>query len=111
MHRLILKMTDSKILVDHEDGDGLNNQRGNIRIANKSQNAANRQKATSATSKYLGVHIHYAYGGKYKYIYASCMKDGKNYNIKCSSEIEAALKYNELAIMHHGEFARLNIIE
>jgi hypothetical protein len=28
-----------------------------------------------------------------------------------ASEVDAALTYNAAAILHHGEFARLNIIE
>src|SRR5689334_17780885 len=56
MHRVILSITDPKIIVDHKDGDGLNNQRSNLRIATPSQNNANRRPMGS--SKYLGVYYH-----------------------------------------------------
>jgi hypothetical protein len=42
MHRLILRATKGQ-KVDHRDGNGLNNQRANIRLASASQNGANRQ--------------------------------------------------------------------
>src|SRR5688572_22927599 len=54
MHRLILGVSDPKIWVDHADGNGLNNQRSNIRVATASQNNANR--SAWGESKYLGVH-------------------------------------------------------
>src|SRR5438477_116800 len=48
MHRAILIHHGllerySKLLVDHKDGDGLNNQKSNIRPATKYQNAINRR--------------------------------------------------------------------
>lgn len=107
MHRLIMKTVGSKICVDHIDGNRLNNQRQNLRLATKSQNAANKF-ATKGTSKYLGVWWNKQGNGwqaevKKNYIkfYVGIYKDEK----------EAALAYNAAAIEKHGEFARLNVIE
>src|SRR3954463_16169401 len=55
MHRFILEVIDPKIEIDHIDDNGLNNQRYNIRIANRSQNMANRIIYTNNTSGYKGV--------------------------------------------------------
>jgi hypothetical protein len=57
MHRLILNITDPSIEVDHEDHDGLNNQRYNIRAKNGSFNSYQKAKIRKETakSKYKGV--------------------------------------------------------
>lgn len=57
MHRLIIERVVGyfKGDVDHKDGNGLNNQRFNLRIATKSQNAANRGPQENNTSGYKGV--------------------------------------------------------
>lgn len=48
MHRLLLGVTDSRI-VDHKDGDGLNNKRDNLREGTQSKNCVNR-KTTPGTN-------------------------------------------------------------
>lgn len=42
MHRLLMNAPQEKI-VDHIDGDGLNNRRSNLRIGTQSQNCVNRR--------------------------------------------------------------------
>ncbi len=106
MHREILKLVDPAIITDHKDGNGLNNQRSNLRIATKSQNAANRTKKKGA-SKYLGV-SKLSTGSLWQ---ARIRKDYKWYSKSFKTEIEAALAYNVMALGLHGEFAKLNIIE
>jgi hypothetical protein len=43
MHRLIMGLEDRKLVVDHIDGDTLNNRRSNLRIATRQQNGWNRR--------------------------------------------------------------------
>src|SRR6187551_882360 len=43
LHRQIMNVHDSNTLIDHIDGNGLNNTRANLRIANRSQNGCNRR--------------------------------------------------------------------
>lgn len=53
MARLILGVTDPKILTDHEDRDTLNNQRYNLRESNKSLNAINSDRVEFASGIYF----------------------------------------------------------
>lgn len=114
LHRFILGLTDASVLIDHKDNDGLNCQRYNMRIANSSQNNANRRP--KAGKKYLGVHHRYnvikgkkVYGNSW---IAICKKDGVVHKRTClKSEKSAAIAYNEMAKNLHGPFARLNTIE
>lgn len=106
MHRLILGLTDIGTITDHVDGNGLNNQRANLRQANKSQNAANRK--AFGKSKYRGVSLIVTKYGQYWY--AKCSK-GETIKTKiCDTETEAALTYNGFAKNIHGQFARLNSV-
>ena len=54
MHRLIAKTPDG-FETDHIDGDGLNNQRHNLRICSNAENQHNRGVQTNNTSGYKGV--------------------------------------------------------
>jgi hypothetical protein len=53
MHRFIMGVIPQGMQVDHIDGDGLNNQKANLRIVTNRQNGQNRH--VKKTSKYPGV--------------------------------------------------------
>lgn len=112
MHRLILGLHPGDPEVDHRDGDGLNNRRENLRLATKSQNGANSLgKLTIRKSKYKGVswdkEPRRKTGGHWR---AQIRVNGKAIVRLAESEFEAARLYNELALEHYGEFARLNSV-
>jgi len=101
MHRFILGINDPKIFVDHKDHNGLNNQKSNIRICSHEQNIRNR--TSYGKSKYLGVT---ASGNNW---IARICHNKKNHNLGTfKNEEDAARKYDEYALMYHGEFANLN---
>jgi hypothetical protein len=95
------------LLVDHRDFDGLNCQKSNLRICTRSQNNAYRHASKSGTSKYLGVSIRD--GWNKKRIVAAIRKNKKTISLgDFKTEKEAALAYNNAALIHHGEYANLN---
>lgn len=104
MHREILGVTDSKILVDHKDHNGLNNQRSNIRPCTHSQNAMNKKANKDSTSQFLGVSL---YRNK-KWQAVINIDRVKKHLGYYHTEESAAMIYNENAIKFHGEFASLN---
>ena len=61
MHRQIVASPDGKI-VDHKDGDTLNNTRSNLRVCGKSENNMNKRLLRTNTSGVRGVHWHKRFG-------------------------------------------------
>lgn len=108
MHRVITSCPEGQ-LPDHIDGDSLNNQRGNLRIATDSTNQANRMRLLPAkSSEFRGVTLHRK-TGRWQ---AAVKVNGKNLYLGLfDTEVEAAAAYDESALVHFGEFARLNFPE
>ncbi len=106
MHRLLMN-PEKGMFVDHKNGDGLDNRRENLRVCTRAQNNSNRDKHMIGTSKYKGV-----WKGKNKTKYRCCIRVNKQriHLGYFENELDAAKKYNEAALLHHGEFANLNKI-
>lgn len=105
MHRLILGLTDPKVLVDHINGNSLDNRRCNLRVCSSAENAMNRKISARNSTGVKGVTI--GAGGKKPYR-AKIMRNGIHYRGPCRETIEEAYEdYKRLAKQHHGEFARL----
>lgn len=95
------------LLVDHRDGNTMNNQRENLRPSTNQQNLMNRGPQVNNTSKFKGVTFDSA-RGKWK---AQLKKDQRMiFQARFDSKIEAAKAYNKAAQEHFGEFAWLNPI-
>jgi hypothetical protein len=104
MHKLI----SGYAMTDHEDHNGLNNQRYNLRDVNTTQNSCNQRKMTTrkTSSRFKGVSL--ARSGKW------CAMIGIDYKRIClgtfADERDAAIAYNVAASEHFGEFACLNVV-
>jgi len=102
MHRIIANTPDG-MQTDHIDGDTLNNLPDNLRICTNAQNQYNRNKYGNNTSGFKGV---FASGKKWM---AQIRVGGNHiYLGTYQTPEEAAQVYDEAAIKHHGEFAKLN---
>jgi hypothetical protein len=105
LHRSIIGMLSKKLVVDHINGDPLDNRRENMRVCTRSQNIRNAKIKKTNKSGYKGVswfkrkrkwvaYIHYMY---------------KSYHLGYFNDLEDAAKaYDKAALQYFGEYARLN---
>ena len=100
MHRLLIDAPYGA-LVDHKNGNTLDNRLANLRLATPTQNSRNRSPA--CVSGYTGVRG--AIGGWV----AMISPDGLDINLGTHPTLEiAAAAYNAAAEMIYGEFAKPN---
>lgn len=96
MHREITKAPKNRV-ADHRDGDGLNNQRFNLRVCTQGENIWN--KGCHSSSGFKGVSL-----------------DGRSYRARIENQHigsfktpeAAARAYDEEASKRYGDFARVN---
>lgn len=104
MHNLIMNCAG----IDHVNGDGLDNQRANLRRANQSQNNANQRPQKARSSRYKGV----CWDSSDRRWKAQIKVGGKRRHLgNFISEEDAAHAYDAAAREAFGSFARLNFEE
>lgn len=105
MHRIIINAEKGK-LVDHINGLPWDNRKENLRIVTDTQNARNTKMYNTNKSGYKGVAV---YNGKkwtaqitvnYRKLHLGVFEDAK----------VAAEVYNDAAVEHFGEYAKLNLL-
>lgn len=101
MHNQILGLKG----IDHKNGNGLDNQRSNLRSCTNQQNQMNRRSQKGSSSNYKGVSWHKR---AKKWMSQICISGKHIYIGIFTSEIQAALAYDSEAIKLCGEFAKLN---
>jgi hypothetical protein len=106
MHRLILPDVP---LIDHSDGNGLNNKRENLRSASNGENVCNQRKRRgTCSSRFKGVTWH-RQAKKWR---AFITANGQGVSLGVfDDEADAACAYDAAAIKLFGEFACLNFGE
>ena len=108
MHRLVLKMKNPKILIDHINNNGLDNHKTNLRLCTCAQNTINSIPGKNNTSGYKGVH----WNKRRKKWVAKIQKKCKTYYLGYyNNPKEGARAYNKFVKKHYGEFAYLNPVE
>lgn len=91
-------------LVDHINGDGLDNRRSNLREATQRQNLMNRRRMGNSRQPFKGIYA--TAPGQWR---ARIRVDGRRVSLGTyPTAREAARAYEAAAFLHHGEFASVN---
>lgn len=106
MHRLIMNAQNGQ-MIDHINGNVLDNRKENLRLCNKSTNAMNCKVHKHNTSGYKGVAWHKQMKKWRAYIVINDKQ--KSLGLYKTKE-EAAKAYNKAALELFGEFAKVNKI-
>ena len=108
LHRFIINAQDNDV-VDHINGNGLDNRKCNLRICTNQQNIFNScAHKDSFYSDYKG--ISYDRSRK-KWVAQLTFNYKRVLSRRFNNEIEAAKAYNIAAIKYFGKYAYLNIIK
>jgi hypothetical protein len=107
MHRLLTEAPDDCV-VDHKNGNKLDNRRSNLRVTSSSNNLANSKIRKDNSSGYKGVYLH----TKNKNWIARIQRNNKMVHLgSFDNPHDAARMYNFWAKDMFGEYARLNVIK
>lgn len=105
MHRVILG-SDEGTIVDHINGDPLDNRRCNLRVCTTAQNSYNRKVRKDSKTGVKGITRH---GNKWR---AKISINKKRTIIGDFKNIDEASKaYNDAALKYYGDFARLSVVK
>lgn len=104
MHRQILK---TSLLIDHINGNGLDNRKVNLRAVTSMQNQQNAYSRRPTESGFKGVSIKRYRSTQY---YLARIRVSRKLILlgSYSTAKKAAIAYNDAALKYFGEFANLN---
>lgn len=102
MHKIVMGTSER---IDHLDNDGLNNRRSNLRALDNKNNIRRKRPNANGSSRFKGVST---YRGT---LWQASIKvnDKSIWLGSFSSEVMAALAYDDAAKHHFGEYAHLNL--
>jgi hypothetical protein len=102
MHRMLMR---DSALVDHKNGNGLDNRRCNMRAADHVKNAANAKVYANTSTGHRGVDRR---GRGYR---ARIQREGKRVELGTFGTLEEASRARDaVAEQRDGDFARLNTV-
>ena len=106
LHRFIMNLSlhDGKV-VDHINGNTLDNRKCNLRICTKSENAKNMKKHKDNTSGFKGVYPHKV---NKTFVAQITVNMKQIYLGSYKTPEEAYAVYCEASKKYHGEFGRIN---
>ena len=104
MHRDVMNAAKG-LVVDHIDGDGLNNCKSKLRVCTYAENTLNRWPRCNGRSRYKGLSWQKR-TGKWEVRITKCGK--RTYLGTFEDEIKAAMAYDRKAEVLFGQFAYLN---
>jgi len=112
IHRLVwlyhtLRDIPEDLLIDHSNGNRLNNDIRNLRLASALENQYNKARQSNGTSSYKGVWYD-SVKGFWKASIRS--QDRRLYIGQFNTELEAAIAYDKIALEIQGKFAKLNVL-
>lgn len=107
LHRFLMGSIPEGMVVDHINGDGLDNRRSNLRVCTQQDNRRNESKKAvyRAASPFKGV----SWDKDRSKWAAKISYNGTTRNLgRFDEEVQAALAYDEVAKQVFGKFARCN---
>lgn len=112
MHRFLMNASKDQ-MVDHINGNTLDNRKSNLRICSRSKNLQNSKIRSDSNNKYKGVHkVRTKKDGTV--VYSARIQIAPNERLYLGNfynELEAAKAYNKAALKYFGEYANINKLE
>lgn len=96
------------LVIDHINGNPLDNRRNNLRHVTKTQNAQNSKSHKNTSSKYKGVSWNKE---KKRWLSTICISKKRYILGYYKSELDAAYVYNVWAESFFGEYVKINVLE
>lgn len=103
LHRFIVRHVPDGMVVDHINGNPLDNRRANLRVCTRAQNSQNVKRRSSNKSGYKGVSWDSERG---KWVAKIAVENKDHFLGRFDSKEAAAMAYAAASLNMHGPFGR-----